>query len=787
MRRVSRRIAPPTSAPPGPWRRWAFRLAALALPLVAVALVEGGLRVAGRFRPTNFWIPAPESPASNARLQMPNPAFAARFVGPSLARMPRSGTFTGSPDGRLRILVFGESAAIGDPEPAFGFSRFLQALLEVRLPGQKVEVINTAVTALNSHAIRQAARDSRTLAAQFWVIYAGNNEVIGPWGPAASPDGKAPSLPWIRLSLAGRQTALGQWLTDRSALNVGGLSLTQRWSGLESFLDRPIPAHHPALPATRAAYADNLREIIRDGLQSDAKVLVGTMAVNLADCPPLGSRWSSETNLPSLSDWAGAVAKARAADASGDVTLAVSAWTNAVARRPDDAETRYHLGQARLNSGDFAEGRRDLELARDLDPLRFRADSGILDATREVAATFPGNPVILVDADQRLRGADADRPPGADLFFEHVHLRPEGNYALARLFAESVVQSLGNPSGPEWPSFQACLSRLGWTPFVATRVWRQVRTLTQRPPFSRQSHAALRDPYLDDRIVEANTEAQALGLPAAVAEVRSAVDQHPDDWELREQLMRLYQLGRQWPQSVEQGREIVRQAPGHVVGWLQLGDSLAQVGERPAAAEAYRRALAIRPDFVEARLGLARMLQESGRHSEALAELDAILRDAPDLFHAQIQRGLALIALQRFDDGAAELRRAAAGNPASPLPLVRLAESYSARKSHAEAAAAYTQAVARDTNNSVLHHRLGLEQSKAGQPAAAEAAMRDAVRLAPEAFIPRLDLGVILAQQARFLDAISQFEAALQIEPTNAVARQYLDLARRKLQEGGGN
>ena len=85
-----------------------------------------------------------------------------------------------------------------------------------------------------------------------------------------------------------------------------------------------------------------------------------------------------------------------------------------------------------------------------------------------------------------------------------------------------------------------------------------------------------------------------------------------------------------------------------------------------------------------------------------------------------------------------------------------------------------------------LAHREGLERSRAGQLPAAEAAFRKSLTRSPEFFTAHLDLGVLLAQQARFTEAIPEFEAALRIQPTNAVARQYLDLARQKLQQGGG-
>ncbi|MFO1457949.1 MAG: tetratricopeptide repeat protein [Verrucomicrobiota bacterium] len=777
---------PASPSASGRTRRIWFRLVAFLLPFAAVVALECGLRLTGHHQPTSFWIPWGDSGD-----WMPNPGFAVRFVGPSMARMPRSTLIQRNPrastNAPLRVLVFGESAALGDPEPAFGMPRFLQALLEARLPDRRVEVLNTAVTALNSHAIREAARDSRDLKADFWVLYSGNNEVIGPFGPASVPSGEPPGLGAIRLGLAARRSALGQWIDRQQAVSASGLSLTQRWAGLEQFLERPIPATHPALPKVRETFATNLKDIIRYGLESGARVLVGTMAVNLPDCPPLGSESPRDTNAPSTRSWLMAVDSAKSADARGDFSAAVAAWTNAVALAPGDAETQYRLGMARLNVGDPAGGRRDLELARDLDTLRFRADSGILQATRDVAASFPSNQVRLVDVERQLQGTDPGRPPGADLFFEHVHLRPEGNYELAKLFAESIVGALGNPPGPTaWLSFEDCLDRLGWNPFAATKLWSQVRTLSQRPPFSRQSHAAIRDQYLDDRIADATRDARTLGLTAAITRLKSAVGEHPDDWELREQLVRLLEMGRQWTNAVAEEREVLRRAPGYVVGWYQLGEALAQSGERDAAVDAYQRALAIRPDFNEARLGLAKVYSDAGRPGEALAALDSILKDSPTDLYARVNRGVILIGLKRTDEGFEELRKAARDNPTSTLPLIRLAEAQSARKFHAEAAAAYAEAAAREPANASLRHRMGIERSKAGQPAAAEAALKEALQLSPDFFLGHLDLGVALAQQSRFSEAIPEFEAAQRLQPTNSLPRQYLDLARKKLQEGGG-
>jgi hypothetical protein len=99
-----------------------------------------------------------------------------------MARTPHETIIaTPKPDGVYRIFLFGESAA-GDPEPDFGLARMLTVLLEARFPGTRFEVINAAVTAINSHVVRGIGASSLAHELDLWLLYMGNNEVIGPYG-----------------------------------------------------------------------------------------------------------------------------------------------------------------------------------------------------------------------------------------------------------------------------------------------------------------------------------------------------------------------------------------------------------------------------------------------------------------------------------------------------------------------------------------------------------------------------------------------------------------------------
>ncbi len=737
------------------------------------------LRINGVHTSTEFWVPT-----THTGELTPNTRFADRFVGETLARMPRSIRITERPSREtLRVVVFGESAALGDPEPAFGMSRCLEAILEHRFPGRSIEIINTAITALNSYAIREAAKGSRRLNSDFWVIYAGNNEVVGPFGPSSVVSGSPPGLSAIRMGLWVRTTAIGQWIAKRKSESSEGFAMTQRWIGLEHFLNRQVKAEDPRLNVMRENFRANLHDTVNFGVGSGAKVLLGTMAVNLVDCAPFSSESALSTNTPLHSRWLSAATIAREADERGAWAEAIGAWTNAFSIWPKDAETAFRLGLARLNADQITAGRADLETARDLDTLRFRADSGINQITRSVAQSNRPDSVRLVDADRELKGLDPKRPPGMDLFLEHVHLRPQGNYRLARLFAEQIVSWLGESGSTNLLGEQACLARLGWTPFAESRLWTQTRMLCERPPFSHQSNAELRSRFLDDRIAEANRTARHENLNGYAAKVRSLVDRHPADWNLREQLARLLQTARRLPEASVEWRQVVEKAPGHVVGWYQLGESLAGAGDRLGAQRAYEQALRIRPDFVEASIGLGYVLGELKNFSAAVLALERALNLSPRNLQARVNRGVALIGMGRFAEAIADFKQAAEEHPMATTPLMRLGEFLSDQKSYNESSTAYAEASRRDTNNAALRHRLAIELSRAGRTNESEAEFHRVIQQVPNSAVVRTDWGVALTKQSRLREAMAEFEEALKLQPTNALARSYLQQVRTYLEK----
>ena len=185
--------------------------------------------------------------------------------------------------------MLGESAALGDPEPAYGAGRYLEILLPERFPSEKFEVVNVAMTAINSHAILPIARECARHQGDLWIVYMGNNEMVGPFGAVTVFGAQTPPLALIRLNLALQTTRVGQLLTAlgrRLRLFERPRLRGEAWRCSCGINCRP------ASPDKKTAYHDfqeNLRDILRAGLDSGARIVLSTVAVNLKDCPPFAS------------------------------------------------------------------------------------------------------------------------------------------------------------------------------------------------------------------------------------------------------------------------------------------------------------------------------------------------------------------------------------------------------------------------------------------------------------------------------------------------------------------
>ncbi len=163
--------------------RWLARgLLAIGAPLVLLLVIEGVLRISGYGVPTDLFIPDVKPGFYRTNPHFTAPYFPAQFdITPLNFRIARS-----KEAGHLRIFVLGESAVRGTPEPGFGFASQLGPQLRAAYPGRSIEVYNLGIVAINSHVVYQVAQQVLAFQPDLLVVYMGNNEVVGPYGPGSA-------------------------------------------------------------------------------------------------------------------------------------------------------------------------------------------------------------------------------------------------------------------------------------------------------------------------------------------------------------------------------------------------------------------------------------------------------------------------------------------------------------------------------------------------------------------------------------------------------------------------
>ncbi|MDB4949645.1 MAG: repeat-containing protein [Gemmatimonadetes bacterium] len=89
----------------------------------------------------------------------------------------------------------------------------------------------------------------------------------------------------------------------------------------------------------------------------------------------------------------------------------------------------------------------------------------------------------------------------------------------------------------------------------------------------------------------------------------------------------------------------------------ELGDLYAEAGAPADALREYRRAVELRPQFLDIRNKLARTLIEVGQAEQAADELREVVRLRPAFVAARSNLGLALFRLERMEDAENEWQR----------------------------------------------------------------------------------------------------------------------------------
>jgi tetratricopeptide (TPR) repeat protein len=476
----------PAARGDAPLRTLAYRAALFfGIPLALFASLEGGLRLAGYGGPASFLIPDDKPGYFRT-----NPDFASLFLPGNFDLRPLNLRIAArKAPNTVRIVVLGESAAQGVPVPSFAFAPQLRAQLRARYPGREFEVIDTGIVAINSHVVYQIAREMARFEPDLFLVYMGNNEVVGPYGPGCAYLSRMPPLWVIRASVFARSTRTGQLLGSLIARMASRGGRPVEWGGMSMFVDNAVAGDDPRLGAVYRNFADNLRGIVRAAGAAGARTVLCTVVANLKDCPPFLSVHRPGLSQAELAAWEAAFRAGSVSWKLGDAGRARPQLGEALRIDAHYAATQFMLGSLDLQAGDTESARRRLTEALHWDALRFRPDAAINEVIRRVAGES-GAGVSLLDLAAALGSDPSSTAPvsGRELLFEHVHFDWPGNYQVARMMARSCAASIlgGDPGDAPWLDSDACAAALAYTPHERLPMLLGIDVLVRRPPFTNQ-------------------------------------------------------------------------------------------------------------------------------------------------------------------------------------------------------------------------------------------------------------------------------------------------------------
>jgi tetratricopeptide (TPR) repeat protein len=368
--------------------RW-FYLVLVLIPIFVLLLLEISLRVFNYGRVYDQWIPAGEG------MLTLNPEIASRYFY-NTGRVP-SANYNYfdeiKKENSYRVFVMGGSSAAGFPyTPNGAFSRYIKKRLELLYPEKNIEVVNIAMSAINSYALRDMMCGVLDVKPDLIIIYAGHNEYYGALGV-----GSVETLGNTRF-LVNIVIWLNRFKTFELLRNtvkfVSNLFLTPiKESGTlmaRMSQGQMIPFDSGKYFAGLNQFEENLRDMLEMANGKSVPVILGRLVSNLKDQKP----------FESISD----------------------------GKNPT-ADEIYKLAETELKNGKISSSDSLFRLAKDLDALRWRAPEKMNEIIESLGTEY-NYPVVKLDS--VLDAESFSGVVGDDLITDHLHPNLRGFQIIGR-------------------------------------------------------------------------------------------------------------------------------------------------------------------------------------------------------------------------------------------------------------------------------------------------------------------------------------------------------------------
>ena len=429
---------------------WLMYGIAICFPIIFFLLLEMALRLADYGQDYPLFIDNPSHP----QYQLPRPDIIKRYFAKGTAVPPVSMEanflLKDKPDNGFRLFVQGGSTAAGYP---YGLGASLAGMLDSRVraskPGHYVEVVNTAMSAVNSYTLLDFADEIIDQQPDAILIYAGHNEFLGILGVGSNfvVAGSSTATRWL---LRLRQSRVFQLIqhtiaplsanTSQSTTSIiesNKVNKTVANQSSRTLMSKVAKHKHittdsELFAAGIAQFRLNMQALLRRYGDANIPVLLSTIASNEQDHPPFASHPTPVALTTQLN-----VLQAQTNPKQAKLLLDQLVYAASSLALPS-ADVHFKLGQYCAARKLSACAQSQFSLATEHDLLRFRAPVAINEVIRALAAEF--SHVKLVDAQTALRQRSPNQLIGRNVMLEHLHPNVSGYFVIANAFYERLWQ-----------------------------------------------------------------------------------------------------------------------------------------------------------------------------------------------------------------------------------------------------------------------------------------------------------------------------------------------------------
>ena len=399
-----------TSPPLSQRKKQVFFIIVLSLPSFIFILLELILQLANYGDNLDLFIDAPKD---FSQYQMANPKVARRFFNrvTAVPSPPMDLFLKDKPANGYRLFVLGGSTAAGYPFSAnMMFSRILQRRLNDVFPERKIEVINLAMSAINSYALLDFMDEVLEKQADMILLYAGHNEYYGALG-VASAESLGKYRPVVLLYLKLRQFKTFQLLRDAIRQIASFLGRGAEQDPTATLMERLVAQQNIVYKSElyergKNHFKKNLQCLIEKARQKQVPVVLSELVSNVRDQEPF-------------------------------VSIPTEQWPA--------AKDVYQVAKEFESQGNFIQAQTNYYLAKDLDALRFRASEEFNDIINKLGQELK---VPVVPMKSVFENASPHGCIGASLMLEHLHPNIKGYFLMADAFFRTLQQE--KMIAPEW-------------------------------------------------------------------------------------------------------------------------------------------------------------------------------------------------------------------------------------------------------------------------------------------------------------------------------------------------